>query len=202
MDGEVESIVVKKRALQTAAAVPGVRWIVDRLRVKSSEHMEDGAIRDHVVNALLDEPAFVECGIGKVVKGADECMREPAERGRGAIRVAVDEGVVTLDGEVPTRAHQRLADVLAWWVPGTRDVVDLFDLASPEEDNDEEIVDAVRTALEKDPFVEASQIRVSAANGVVTLTGLVPSDSQRNIAEQDAWYVSGVADVVNSIEVE
>jgi osmotically-inducible protein OsmY len=52
-----------------------------------------------------------------------------------------------------------------------------------------------------DPFVDASQIRIGVANAVVTLTGLVPSDSETEMAEFDAWYVFGVDGVVNRIEV-
>jgi osmotically-inducible protein OsmY len=38
--------------------------------------------------------------------------------------VVVDGDVVTLNGQVPSLSHKRLAGVLAWWVPGVRDVVD------------------------------------------------------------------------------
>jgi len=36
--------------------------------------------------------------------------------------------------------------------------------------------------LEKDPFINASQIRVSAHNAVVTLTGLVPISQMKDMA--------------------
>lgn len=109
----------------------------------------------------------------------------------------VEDGVVTLDGELPTRAHKRLAGVLAWWVPGTRDVVDGMGVLSPEQDNDGEITDAVRMALEKDPFVDVGQIRVTSKANAVTLQGLVWSRAERHMAESDAWYVFGVAEVTN-----
>lgn len=201
IDGEVPSVEVKKRAIRAAESVAGVRWVVDRLRVAPAERMADGAIRDHIVHALIEEPAFLECGIRVSVKDAIECVREPSGPRCGDLCLTVEDGVVALEGHVPTRAHQRLAGVLAWWVPGTRDVVERVDLLSPEEDNDGEIADAIRTALEKDPFLDASQIRVSAANGTATLTGLVSSNTQREMAEQDAWYVSGVQDVNDAIEV-
>lgn len=43
VEGEVEHIIAKK--LELAAAVPGVKGIVDRLRVTPAEPREDGAIR-------------------------------------------------------------------------------------------------------------------------------------------------------------
>jgi len=201
VDGEVPALSIKRRAIRAAASVPGIIWVVDRLRVQPSEHMGDAAIREHVVDGLLGEPALAECALRKIVKGQIEEVRVPVQQ-HGDVCVAVDDGVVTLDGDLPSRAHKRLAGVLSWWVPGTRDVVDGLGVLSPEQDNDEEVSDAVRMALEKDPFVDASQTRVRTVDGVVQLTGLVVNDSQREMAEEDAWYVLGVTDVINAIDVQ
>jgi osmotically-inducible protein OsmY len=95
-----------------------------------------------------------------------------------------------------------LAGVLAWWVPGSRDVVNGLEEAPPEEDNDDEVTDAVRLVLEKDPFVNADQIRISTQNYVVTLEGLVLNKEVKEMAEFDAWYVFGVDKVVNKLIVE
>ena len=114
----------------------------------------------------------------------------------------MEEGVVTLDGEVPGLGHKRLADALVWWVPGSRDVINGLGVAPPEEDSDAEITDAVRLVLEKDPFVNPDQIRVTTSNATVTLDGLVPTESERDMAEHDAWYVFGVENVLNRIAIE
>jgi osmotically-inducible protein OsmY len=55
--------------------------------------------------------------------------------------------------------------------------------------------------LEKDPFVRADQIRVHTRGRVVTLEGLVPNTTIREMAEFDAWYVFGIDRVVNGLEV-
>ena len=120
---------------------------------------------------------------------------------RGDITISVVENVVTLDGDIPSLSHKRLAGVLAWWVPGSRDVVNGLGVEPPEEDNDDEVSDAVRLVLGKDPFVDATRIHVSARDYVVTLEGLVPAEGEREMAEFDAWYVFGVDKVVNRIEV-
>lgn len=202
INGEVPSLALKRRTLQVAAAsgYPGVAWVVDRLRVTPSTPMTDAAIREHVVDALIEEAAFRACVIRKQVKGAIESVQDPVEA-RGNVCVIVEDGVVTLDGELPTRAHKRLAGVLAWWVPGTRDVVDGLGVTSSEQDNDDEITDSVRMALEKDPFVDASQIRVHTKDNVVTLTGLTWSEAEREMAEHDAWCVFRVTDVTNELRV-
>jgi len=200
IEGEVATIAAKKLALERAAALADVQGIVDRLRVAPAERMGDGAIRDLVRDALLEEPALAECSVRVVVKKRSEPVRI-VDQATGIIEVAVEDGVVTLDGEVSGLALKRLAGVLAWWVPGSRDVINGIGVTPPEDDDDGKITDAVRAALEKDAIVNPDQIRVSTRNAVVTLQGQVPTDSEREAAEFDAWYVFGVDEVVNHIKV-
>lgn len=198
--GEVADIAAKKLALERAAAVPGIRGIVDRLRVAAAQSMGDDEVRDAVRNALVQETAFATCAIDAMDKGKPVIVQSPAAA-NGKITITVADGVVTLDGDVPGLAQKRLAGVLAWWVPGSRDVINGLGVTPPENDTDEDITDAVRLVLEKDPFVNADQIRVSTRASVVTLQGLAPTPSAREMAEFDAWYVFGVDKVVNRIEV-
>lgn len=201
LSGEVEDVTAKKLALELAGAVPGVTGIVDRLRVAPAEAMEDGDIRDHVCDALFQEPAFNDYTIRGVVKGAMETVREAPLGPAGVFEVDVNNGAVLLNGQAGSLSHKRLAGVLAWWVPGSRDVVNGLEVVPPMEDNDSEVVDAVRLVLEKDPFVNASQVRVSCRNYVVTLDGEVPKPGERGMAEADAWYVFRVNRVINNIIV-
>ena len=96
---------------------------------------------------------------------------------------------------------KRLAGVMAWWVPGVRDVVNGIEVEPPEEDSPDMIEEAVRVALEKDPLVNASQIRVGVRNTWVRLTGAVAANAEREAAERDAWCILGVDNVLNEIEV-
>ncbi|MGB8275305.1 MAG: BON domain-containing protein [Alphaproteobacteria bacterium] len=201
LEGEVPNVAVKKLLLERAAAHPAVTGIIDRLRVVPGERMGDKQVRDHVSDALGQEPAFAELTLEERVKGEIVILGKPPTNARGRICVSVQDGVVTLEGDAPSLAHKRLAGVLAWWVPGSRDVINGLGITPPEEDSDDEIADAVRMVLEKDPFVDASKIRVGARRSRVRLEGLVPTRSERDMAEFDAWYVFGVDDVENRIEV-
>jgi osmotically-inducible protein OsmY len=202
VEGEMEHVAAKKLALELAAAAPGINGIVDRLRVAPAQRMGDGAIRDHVRDALIQEPALETCTIRIWDKDQVDIVRESLRQPFGAIEVAVEEGVVTLNGQVPSLSHKRLAGVLGWWVPGSRDVINGLEVVPPEDDNDDEITDAVRLVLEKDPFVNADQIRVSTNNSIVTLEGLVTNEQVKDMAEFDAWYVFGVDRVINSLAVQ
>lgn len=201
MEGELADVAAKKLALERAAAIPGIDGIVDRIRIVPAQRMGDGAIRDELRAALLQEPAFSTFAIRETAKARTETLREPPQSD-GVIEYEVQDGVVILNGTVPGVGHKRLAGVLAWWIPGSRDVVNGIAETPPEEDNDDEVSDAVRIALEKDVFVNASQIRVSTKEYVVTLDGLVPTEAEKDMAERDAWYVFRVDKVVNRLVVK
>jgi len=201
LEGDVELITAKKKALEAAAAVPGVTGIVDRLRLLPATQMQDGEIRDHVCNALQAENLLSSCAVRAIVKKSPEVIREADQGMDGSIDVEVKDGVVILNGALPSLSAKRLAGVLAWWVPGSRDVVNGIEVAPPEEDNDDEVVDAIRLILEKDPFVNAAQVRVTCRNYEVTLQGIVKSGIQRQMAEADCWYVFRVDQVTNLLQV-
>ncbi|BCS53355.1 BON domain-containing protein [Geobacter sp. SVR] len=202
LEGEVEDIAAKKRTLLAGAGVAGVDRIVDRIRLTPAERMQDGEIRDHVCNTLQAESLLSSCALSSIAKGKPETVRAGGPEPDGSIEVEVRDGVVILNGTVTSHSHKRLAGVLAWWVPGSTDVVNGIEIDPPEDDSADELVDAVRLVLEKDPFVNASQIRVTCDNYIVVLEGLVKNDVQRKMAEADAWYVFQVDGVVNLLEVE
>jgi osmotically-inducible protein OsmY len=56
--------------------------------------------------------------------------------------------------------------------------------------------------LEKDPFVNADKIRVRSKDWMVTLEGVVPTETMKQMAERDAWYVLGVKSVINHIVIK
>ena len=201
LEGEVEHVAAKKRSMKLAIAVPGVAGIVDRLHVTPSTRMGDGAILDAVRNALLQEPSLMNCSLKLIRKGQLETVREVTKEPRGVIRVSVREGVVLLDDHVTGLTQKRLAGVLAWWVPGSRDVINGMEVVPDQPDSDDELAKAVRLVLKKDPFVDSERIRVTAKQSIVTLDGDAPSAPQKDMAEFDAWYVYGVDKVVNRMEV-
>jgi osmotically-inducible protein OsmY len=69
-------------------------------------------------------------------------------------------------------------------------------------DADTKLQHDVLAELEWDPSVDASQIGVTAKDGVVTLTGVVSSFADKMAAERAAKRVYGVRAVANDIEVK
>ena len=202
IEGEVESLAAKKLALELVAALPEVTEIVDRLHVKPAANMGDAEIRAHLRQAFYEEPAFRGLGIREFRNKAFELVRESTESAMGSIDIEVADGVVTLNGAVPGLVSKRLAGAMAWWVPGSRDVINGIAVEPPEEDAPIRIQEAVKIVLEKNPFIEAGQVRVGVRNRVVRLTGVVHLQEQREMAENDAWSVFGVDKVINEIAVK
>jgi osmotically-inducible protein OsmY len=201
LGGEVESVKAKKLALERVAALPGISGIADRLHVKPATHMSDKEIRVHMRDMLMEEASFKDLELGELERGQRKLVQGAPGDARGSIDFEVKEGIVTLNGRVPTLITKRLAGVMAWWVPGVRDVINGIAVEPPEDDGPDMIAEAVRVVLEKDPFVDATQVRVGVRNTVVRLYGLVPTETEREAAERDTWCIFGVDNVVNEIEV-
>lgn len=203
LSGEVEELAIKRVARYVAARVPGVTRLVDHITVHAAEQMGDAEIRDHVRNALLSDSAFHDFSIRIVDGGGQgriEVVREVApEQARGDILIRVHEAVVHLQGKVWSLSHRRLAEVFAWWVPGSIDVINELEVTPEEADGDNELADAVHLTLEKDRLVSADQLSIRAEGGRIILGGLVPSTGQREMAEHDAWCVPGVQAVENQL---
>jgi osmotically-inducible protein OsmY len=179
VEGNVERLADKRRIELLIAGLQGVQRVDNHLLLIPSMQLDDPEIMHKVLDALIQDRAIDET----------------------TIEVAVQDGVVHLTGRVPGLASKRYAGVLAWWVPGVRDVVNLLELPTPEDDNDAEITEVIRAALDKDPLVDAVGISVRTENGVVSLRGAVYGEEEREAAEDDAWYVLGVRDVDNRIKV-
>jgi osmotically-inducible protein OsmY len=201
LEGEMDNIAMKRLAVRIAGELVGPEAVDDRLTVKPTEPREDGAIRDGIQNAFQEEPVFRETNLYVWNKGHWETLRQVDGRADGRIEISVENGTVTLAGEVWSLSHKRMASLLAWWIRGARNVVNLIKVVPEEQDTDQEITDAVRLALDKDPMVHSDQIRVTTRSGNVMLEGLVPQDVEKKAAEYDVWYLTGVSGVTNKIQV-
>ncbi len=179
IEGTVEGIRQKKKALFIALGLKGVSGVIDRLRVRAASHMGDREIAAHIRDSFTEEPTLDASNI----------------------TLEVNEDVVDIEGKVGSLTHKRLAGVLAWWVPGVTEVINSLEVEPPEEDRASEVTDALRIVLEKDRLVDQSAIKVTTEDWVVTLSGTVMSEEQKEAAENDAWYVWGVNDVINELEV-
>jgi len=68
--------------------------------------------------------------------------------------------------------------------------------------SDTTVTTAVKNKLAADPTTSATRINVDTSNGIVTLSGAVPTPAEKSEAERIARNTKGVTQVVNNITVE
>lgn len=192
LEGTVDDIAARRLAPRIVAQATGSGRVLERLRLERGQRRDDAELTRAVRNALTAEPVFERYRI------AAQPAHEP-ERRENAIAIEVTDGGVRLAGRVGSLSHRRLAEVLAWWVPGVVDVDNRLYVSPAEQDSDDEITDAIRLVLEKDPWIDPGHVQVRTRDRAVTLAGMLPGDEQKRMAENDVWYIAGVHDVVNEI---
>ncbi len=148
-------------------------WQLEQL----PEYRPDEEIAEDVRQALYEAPVFHD--------GADFY----------AMQVNVQDGVVTLRGNVRNSARRIDAELFARRVRGVLDVRN--ELIS-----DDELEIAVERALRRDDRVMIRDANVQAVLGLVALRGRVATPRQRDLAAQIARHVPGIHAVNNLIEID
>lgn len=181
LTGSVESLYQRTRAGEIAADVVGVVAVVNELSVQPAVTQTDAEIRRAVQGALIRN-SLVD---------------------RDDITVFVENGRVTLSGEVSNWIEQQEALDAAQFTAGVTSVVDDLEIAEAAFDDipTDTIREEVRQQLEWDVRVNASNVSLSVADGIVTLSGTVATSAARSAAVASAWSVAGVRDVVSRLEV-
>jgi osmotically-inducible protein OsmY len=196
LEGTVDDIAARRLVPAIVSETIRGKGLLDRLRVRPDEPRDDSELGTAVERLLTQEPVFTGT---RILSGQLAGHNTPA---KNELRVSVAEGVVRISGTVGSLTHRRIAEALAWWVPGVADVDNRIYVSPAERDTDDEITDAVRLLLEKDPWIDAGHLGIRTLDRVVTLSGTLPGDEQKTMAENNAWYVAGVRDVRNEIVTE
>lgn len=144
--------------------------------------MTDNELKTHVQNALDWEPSVDASDIG----------------------VSVDEGVITLRGNVASYAEKVAAERAVLHVYGVKAVANdlAVHLGNLFERTDTEIAHAAVAALKWNAMVPKDKISVTVANGWLTLTGAVDWQYQRDAAFRTVRDLTGVKGVTNSVTVK
>lgn len=125
--------------------------------------------------------------------------------GRADIRVEVSDGTVVLSGTVPTYSDKQSAEEDAYAISGVIFVDNRLTVSPPSMiriPRDKDIAARLTKMLKWNPAIDASRIRVSVADGIVTLTGSACSSWEKAGAGQLAENVTGVMRVDNLLKVE
>ncbi|MEJ8827280.1 BON domain-containing protein [Variovorax humicola] len=116
------------------------------------------------------------------------------------IKVMVEDGCVTLSGELEWAYQRQAAEVAVRDLLGVVSVANQLVVKPRVKSSD--IATKIEGALERQASREARHIQILVDGGVVTLRGKVHSWAERKAAQGAAWSAPGVASVVNNLLIE
>lgn len=177
--GEVHSYSRKLAAVHVAERVRGVTAVADEIEVRL--------------------PGDVTRSDRDIAHQVTTALRWDSEVPDDRIRVRVDEGWLTLEGEVEWRYQREAAERAVRHLAGVRGVANLVTVKSRASSTD--VTARIKDALRRRAELDADQIEVLAKDGKVTLRGTVHSWQERQDAQQAAWSAPGVSAVDDQLRI-
>lgn len=177
--GTVDSYAQRYSAECAVARVQGVSAIVNDLAVK-------------LPGAMVRSDA-------DLAHAAVSSLRWHSEVPEGQIRLRVEDGWLTLEGEVDWHFQKEAAEQAVRHLTGARGLTSLITLRAMPTVSD--IKQLIRTTMKRQAELDADHVTVEMAGSRVVLRGMVRSVSERRDAERAAWNAPGVAHVNNEIVV-
>ncbi|WP_303828953.1 BON domain-containing protein [Asticcacaulis taihuensis] len=119
------------------------------------------------------------------------------------IGVAVDDGIVTLSGEVGSFAEKYNAERAVRRVKGVHGIVEHIKVVFPSDKvtGDAEIAERVLASLKWSALVPADRVTVKVENGWVALNGELDWQFQKSAAEAAVRRLSGIKGISNLIKL-
>jgi osmotically-inducible protein OsmY len=135
-----------------------------------------------------------------IAKAAEDALRWHSVVPPDAVRVTVDQGWITLQGELDwdyqrKSVEQAVRNLVG--VVGLSDEIKLKQKAVPAN-----VKQLIQDALTRQAVRAAKHIEMDVRDGTVTLRGSVHSRQERDAARGAAWSAPGVRAVVDELEVD
>jgi osmotically-inducible protein OsmY len=180
LTGNVKSYAERYAAVHAAERVAGVKALTDDLKVDLPYlHVRnDEDIARAALNAL-------EWDVWVPTK---------------LVKVKVDAGWITLEGEVDFKYQKTAAENAVRNLTGVKGVSNLISLTKPIVLSSEVKV-KIDNALRRAAKVDAEHIKVSVVGDKVILRGKVSSWAEREEAERAAWSAPGVSTVEDEVRI-
>ncbi len=178
LSGQVDSFARKLAVEKAARKILGVRAVAEEIKVPPVDRRTDAEIAHAVATALAWHTAVQE----------------------DRIKIKVEGGVVTLDGEVEWNFQREAAVDAIKSLYGVRWVNNAITLKAGIVAGD--IRKKIKDSIARNATLDADKISVEVAGNKVILRGTVRSFAEREDAEYSAWAAPGVTAVENKLMVE
>ena len=177
--GHVDSFVEKWAAEKAAKKVSGVRALAVEMDVKL--------------------PSLSQRNDADIARSADSALEWTTYLPRNAIKIQVEGGWVTLDGDVEWEYQRRAALSAVRNLMGVKGINNNIVIKSKVTANGvkADIIDA----LKRRAITDSQKIVVDVHGADVTLSGTVDNWAERDLARHLAWSTAGVQNVQNNIIV-
>lgn len=179
LTGHARNYTEKAAAERIAKRVKGVDAVANDIEVKLA------------IDAERDD--------SDLARAALEALRWNASLPRDKVKVSVNAGWVTLDGELEWEYQRRAAYDSVRGLHGVRGVTNNVSVAPKVQAAD--VKDKIEAALRRNAEVDAKKITVEASDGKITLKGVVRSWVEREDAVSAAWSAPGVRKVVDELKI-
>jgi osmotically-inducible protein OsmY len=180
LNGHVNTYAEKVAAEEAAKRVSGVKAVVQEIdvNIEGTSERTDQAIALAAVDSLK---------WNTMVSDKD-------------IQLKVENGWITLEGELAWNYQVKAATNAVKNLPGVRGVTNLIKVKVPVETPD--VKQKIRNAFERNAILDAAEVEVSVEGHEVILNGTVQSWAEMKQAENAAWSAPGVSNVVNHLKIK
>jgi osmotically-inducible protein OsmY len=179
LEGTVESFAEKWAAEKAVKRLPGVKALAVELKVElpgSSERTDADIAR--AAENVLKWDVFV-----------------PHDR----IKVIVENGRITLEGEVARQFQKSAAERAVLHLTGVKGVTNQITIKPKVAPT--EVKEKIEAAFKRNAILDLNRIKVQVEGSKVTLSGTVGSWAEVQEAEDAAWAAPGVSEVKSDITV-
>lgn len=180
LSGNVERPEEKQAIEEDAARIADVTQVVNNIIIKPVVAPDDSSIARDAMESLLRDGRF----------------------DAGYLEVVVNNGYVSLRGEVVTPGQERAAVDTVRLIPGVKGVNDEIIILPQETASDHMLEETVTAALVRAPNIDERQIHAHVADGIAYLSGTADFLYQKQEAERVVEGVPGMRGVENEIAVQ